>query len=175
MPFKNVELIKWVALILMIGDHINKYLLNDTIPILYNAGRVVMPLFCFVLAYNLARPDSYTYSVYSKVCQRLMIFGLLATPAYIMLGGVIDGWWPLNILFTLQAVTIICYLIELGERRHLLFALLVFAGYGAIVEFWIRIKLPRLKWFFYVFYPAHLYLILALQLYLATKGYLFFT
>ncbi|MBI6263911.1 conjugal transfer protein TraX, partial [Proteus mirabilis] len=185
-------------------------------------------LFCFVLAYNLARPDSYTYSVYSKVCQRLMIFGLLATPAYIMLGGVIDGWWPLNILFTLQAVTIICYLIELGERRHLLFALLVFAGYGAIVEFWwpavamgvciwlyykkgrgvfillafvscvlltvinhnfyallatpliaiignIRIKLPRLKWFFYVFYPAHLYLILALQLYLATKGYLFFT
>ncbi len=45
MPFKNVELIKWVALILMIGDHINKYLLNDTIPILYNAGRVVMPLF----------------------------------------------------------------------------------------------------------------------------------
>ncbi|ECP0066849.1 conjugal transfer protein TraX, partial [Salmonella enterica] len=28
MPFKNVELIKWVALILMIGDHINKYLLN---------------------------------------------------------------------------------------------------------------------------------------------------
>ncbi|EAY7796964.1 conjugal transfer protein TraX, partial [Salmonella enterica] len=25
MPFKNVELIKWVALILMIGDHINKY------------------------------------------------------------------------------------------------------------------------------------------------------
>ena len=40
MPFKNVELIKWVALILMIGDHINKYLLNDTIPILYNAGNV---------------------------------------------------------------------------------------------------------------------------------------
>lgn len=95
MPFKNVELIKWVALILMIGDHINKYLLNDTIPILYNAGRVVMPLFCFVLAYNLARPDSYTYSVYSKVCQRLMIFGLLATPAYIMLGGVIDGCYRL--------------------------------------------------------------------------------
>ncbi|HIC9133542.1 TPA: TraX family protein [Salmonella enterica] len=228
MPFKNAELIKWVALILMIGDHINKYLLNDTIPILYNAGRVVMPLFCFVLAYNLARPDSYTYRVYSKVCQRLMIFGLLATPAYIMLGGVIDGWWPLNILFTLQAVTIICYLIELGERRHLLFALLVFAGYGAIVEFWwpavamgvciwlyykkgrgvfillafvscvlltvinhnfyallaiplisiignIRFNLPRLKWFFYVFYPTHLYLILALQLYLTTKGYLFFT
>ena len=56
----------------MIGDHINKYLLN-TIPILYNAGRVVMPLFCFVLAYCY-RPDSYTYSVYSKVCQRLMIW-----------------------------------------------------------------------------------------------------
>ncbi|HAJ4142237.1 TPA: conjugal transfer protein TraX, partial [Escherichia coli] len=39
----------------------------------------------------------------------------------------------------------------------------------------IRFNLPRLKWFFYVFYPTHLYLILALQLYLATKGYLFFT
>ncbi len=30
----------------MIGDHINKYLLSRlAIPILYNAGRVVMPLF----------------------------------------------------------------------------------------------------------------------------------
>ncbi|WP_407290599.1 hypothetical protein [Klebsiella quasipneumoniae] len=36
-----------------------------------------MPFFAFVLMYNLARPDSYTYRVYSKVCQRLMIFGLL--------------------------------------------------------------------------------------------------
>lgn len=228
MAFKNVELIKWLALILMTGDHINKYLLNDTMPVLYDSGRVAMPLFCFVLAYNLARPDSLINGVYTKISQRLMIFGLIATPAYILLGGVIDGWWPLNILFTLQAVTIICYYIESGERKHQFFALMIFFGYGAVVEFWwpavamgiciwlyykkgrgefiflafvccallsvinqnfyallaipliaitgnIRMKLPRLKWFFYAFYPAHLYLFLALQRYLTTKGYLFFT
>ncbi|WP_407214870.1 TraX family protein [Enterobacter kobei] len=48
-----------------------------------------------------------------------MIFGLLATPAYIMLGGVIDGWWPL-ILFTCYVILLSVTLIELGELRHLL-------------------------------------------------------
>ena len=39
----------------------------------------------------------------------------------------------------------------------------------------ISLVVPRMKWLFYVFYPLHLYLILALRSYLTGKGYLFFT
>ena len=136
MQVKNIELIKWIALILMVGDHINKYLLNDTVPFLYNAGRVAMPLFCFTLAYNLARPGTLKNNVYIRVSQRLFVFGLIATPAYILLGGVINGWWPLNILFTLFSLSVICYFLELGQGRELFYAFLVFAASGAVVEFW---------------------------------------
>lgn len=228
MQVKNIELIKWVALILMVGDHINKYLLNDTVLFLYNAGRVAMPLFCFTLAYNLARPGTLKNNVYIRVSQRLFVFGVIATPAYILLGGVINGWWPLNILFTLFSLSVICYFLELGQGRELFYAFLVFAASGAVVEFWwpaiamgvciwlyyknggniflflaltfcstlafinhnsyallavpvlilagnISLVVPRMKWLFYVFYPLHLYLILALRSYLTGKGYLFFT
>jgi TraX protein. len=58
MQLKNTEAIKWIALVLMLGDHVNKYLFNESLPFLYEAGRTVMPMFCVVLAYNLARPDT---------------------------------------------------------------------------------------------------------------------
>ena len=55
---------KWLALVLMTGDYVNKYLFNGTLPRLFNAGRVTLPLFVFVLAYNLARPDTLERGVY---------------------------------------------------------------------------------------------------------------
>ncbi|EBM5962874.1 TPA: TraX family protein [Salmonella enterica subsp. enterica serovar 16:l,v:-] len=67
MPYKNVALLKWIALILMIGDHINKYLLNESVPFLYYMGRIAMPLFVYVLAYNLSRPDVLKNGVYSRL------------------------------------------------------------------------------------------------------------
>lgn len=51
----SIELLKWLALILMTGDHINKYLLDYSNDILFNMGRLVLPIFVFVLAYNLTR------------------------------------------------------------------------------------------------------------------------
>ena len=48
----------------MTGDYVNKYLFNGTLPRLFNAGRVTLPLFVFVLAYNLARPDTLERGVY---------------------------------------------------------------------------------------------------------------
>ena len=150
MPYKNAELVKWVALFLMVGDHVNKYLLNETIPFLYNAGRIAMPLFCFVLAYNLARPDALRNGNHTRTAQRLFIFAVIATPAYIFLGGVIDDWWPLNILFTLLAITIICYLIDKGEGINKLYALFIFFAAGAVVEFWWpAIAMGVSIWLFY--------------------------
>jgi len=97
-PNGTVEALKWLALILMTSDHVNKYLFNGTVPWLFNAGRVTLPLFVFVLAYNLARPDTLERGVYPRTMQRLTLFGVLATPAFIALGGLMAGWWPLSII-----------------------------------------------------------------------------
>ncbi|WP_370641001.1 MULTISPECIES: TraX family protein [unclassified Pantoea] len=228
MQIKNLTLIKWLALFLMVGDHVNKYLLNDTVPFLYNVGRIAMPLFCFVLASNLARSGNRENGTYLRVAARLTIFALFATPAYIALGGILYGWWPLNILYTLLAVTLICYCLENNEPRSHIYALLIFVVAGSAVEFWwpaiamavslwlylkttrtryallallccaslatvnhnfyallavpivivlgrVSLPLPRMKWFFYAFYPLHLYLIVLLRMYLSRQGYLFFT
>ena len=97
----TIEALKWLALLLMVADHTNKYLLHDASHTLFSGGRVAMPLFVFVLAYNLARPDSYKRGTHSRTMKRLALFGLLATPPFIALGGLLAGWWPLNILFAL--------------------------------------------------------------------------
>jgi len=70
-PDGTVEALKWLALVLMTGDHVNKYLFNATLPVLFEAGRVALPLFVFVLAYNLARPGTLERGVYGRTMSRL--------------------------------------------------------------------------------------------------------
>lgn len=224
----TLEFLKWLALALMIGDHINKYLLNDTVTWMFDAGRAAMPLFVFVLAYNLARPAASERGVYGRTLARLLIFGALATPAFIALGGLGGGWWPLNILFTLAALTGILACLEQKSQRSHLAAIFLFVVAGSLVEFWwpaiafgiavwsykrqpsiataalafvalaslhqingnswamvaivpimlsrlVDIKIPRVRWFFYAFYPAHLSLIWLARIPLREAGYLFFT
>lgn len=129
----TVEALKWLALILMTGDHINKYLYNNTLPLLYQAGRLAMPVFIFILAYNLARPGQYTRGTYLHVMVRLAVFGAIACIPYIALNHVLSGWWPLNILITLLVLTATLYLIE---RDNLAAAAVVFVVGGSITEFW---------------------------------------
>lgn len=208
----TLESLKWLALLLMIGDHINKYLLGHSVTWLYDAGRVAMPLFVFVLAYNLARPGTLERGVYRRTLLRLAIFGALATPAFVGLGGLVDGWWPLNILFTLFVLTATLRMLETGSLRAYFLAGLLFTLGGGLVEYWwpaiafgvaiwsyrihpsvpavfaafascamlglingnqmalasililwaahcVDLPCPRLRWFFYAFYPAHLSLI----------------
>lgn len=52
---------------------------------MYELGRIAMPLFGFVLAYNLARSDSLQKGMHVRAMQRLFIFGLLAAPFFIAL------------------------------------------------------------------------------------------
>lgn len=52
----SLAAIKWTALVLMVFDHVNKYLYAEKLPVIFQLGRIVMPMFGFVLAYNLARP-----------------------------------------------------------------------------------------------------------------------
>jgi hypothetical protein len=130
-----LELLKWLALALMIGDHINKYLLNGTVDLLFYAGRIAMPIFVTVLAYNLARPGALTSGAYGRTMCRLGGFGALATPAFIALGGIVDGWWPLNILFTLMTLSWVLACLDRGGWWNLV-AVAAFLLGGSVVEFW---------------------------------------
>ncbi|MBD8829017.1 conjugal transfer protein TraX [Pseudomonas sp. CFBP 13602] len=224
----TIEALKWLALVLMMGDHINKYLLNDTEAWLYCAGRLAMPLFMFVLAYNLARPGALERGVYRRTMIRLAIFGALASPAFLALGGLVNGWWPLNILFTLFVLTATLRFLEIRSLPGYLAAAAAFGLGGSLVEFWwpaiafgiaiwsytkfpsiaamvlaagscaalgyingnqwalpsifiiltasvVDLPCPRVRWFFYGFYPAHLSLICLARIPLRQAGYLFFT
>ena len=132
----RLEVIKWIGVALMTGDHINKYLFADQWHVVFNAGRVVMPLFVIVLAYNLARPNTMNKGVYGRTMKRLLIAGLVATPAFIALGGLVSGWWPLNIMMTLFIMTVILYLIEQGSRTSKTAAVILMLVGGSSVEFW---------------------------------------
>lgn len=201
----SLEALKWVALALMVGDHVNKYLLHESSASLYALGRMVMPIFGFVLMHNLCRPGGLASGLHVRVIKRLAIFGTLSTPAFAYL----VGWWPLNILFTLLVATLIVFLWERGGTARRLLAFAVFLVGGALVEFWwpallcclgawaflqkhttlrlslwvlataslavingnfaglvalpliwaatrVDIPVPRMRWVFYAFYPAHL-------------------
>lgn len=223
----SLEALKWIALLLMTGDHVNKYLFNGTNDFLFNAGRIAMPLFVFVLAYNLARPDTLERGVYTRTMQRLALFGVLATPAFIALGGLMSGWWPLNILFSLLALTAILRLCEQRTVGGYVAAAAVFLVAGSSIEFWwpaltfglavwcyckrpscmaltlalialtalwfvnnnlwalavlpillaasrFTLHIPRLRWAFYTYYPAHLATIWLIRIPMRKAGYLFF-
>jgi hypothetical protein len=128
----TLEALKWLALGLMALDHANKYLFNEGSAALFDLGRMVMPLFGFVLMYNLARPGALAAGMHLKVMRRLLVFGALAMPAFVAL----VGWWPLNILFMLLLATGIVWLIERGGAARIGLAVLAFVVAGAVVEFW---------------------------------------
>ena len=193
--------------------------MHESNAFMFNAGRIAMPLFCFVLSYNLARPGATERGVFKRVCKRLVIFGVVSTVPFIALGGLLSGWWPLNIMFALALSTACIYLISQGGSGKIALAVILFLVCGAFVEYWwfillmsifaykyckdqnpaylifwvfftallyvinknfwalasfplifslrhYQIKVPRLKMFFYAYYPVHLSLILIIVRYI---------
>ncbi|MDR2031377.1 MAG: conjugal transfer protein TraX [Azoarcus sp.] len=136
MPDGTLEALKWFALVLMTGDHVNKYLFHATLPVLFEAGRLALPIFVFVLAYNLARPGTLERGVYGRTLTRLAMFGALASVPFVALGGLYAGWWPLNVMFTLLLVVLTGYLVERGGKLRLAAAGAVFVLGGCLVEYW---------------------------------------
>lgn len=134
----TLEALKWAAALLMVVDHANKFLYGEKLSVIFQVGRIVMPIFGFVLAYNLTRPDAYVRGVYSRMMYRLAFWGLAATPMYIILNGMYvkaSAWWPFNILFMLLLVVALVQLIEQGGAKRLAAAVALFLVAGAFVEF----------------------------------------
>ena len=124
------EALKWLALALMVLDHVNKYLYHSALPWVFPIARLSFPLFAFVLAYNLARPETISNGAAIRVMKRLGMFGLIAAIPHFILDG---RFFPMNILATLLVATCVIYLFEQGglKRWH---GILVFMAGGCIVE-----------------------------------------
>ena len=128
----TIEALKWLALALMVLDHVNTFLYQRSLPGAFQAGRVVFPIFAFVLACNLARPDALQRGVHRRVMARLALFAVLATPAHWMLVG---HWWPLNILVTLLAGTIVVWGLERGDAAGGACAVAAFVVGGLVGDY----------------------------------------
>lgn len=142
----TLEALKYLALVLMTVDHVDKYLFNGTHPEAFAAGRSALPIFALVLAYNLARPYALERGVHKRTASRLLAFGLLATPAYIALGGLAADVYPLNIMFTLLVATVAIQLLDCGRT---IAAAITFGVGGCLVEFGLpAIGLCVAVWFY---------------------------
>jgi len=131
----TIEALKWLALGLMTIDHVNKYLYEGKVALMFALGRLTFPLFVFVLAYHLAQPGAFEHGTYQRVMARLALFGALATVPFIALGQVIGGWWPLNVMATLLASTACLYLHQKDGAANGAAAVALFAIGGAFGEF----------------------------------------
>jgi hypothetical protein len=105
-------MIKYIALLSMILDHINVILYDRHFQILTEIGRIAYPLFLYMLVRN--------YMLYTrnkeKYIIRLFVFGFISAPfTYYAFGHVI----PLNIMFTLAAAALIMY--SLDQRDLFIF------------------------------------------------------
>lgn len=162
-PDGALEALKWIALLLMTADHINKYIFNGTNNFIFNAGRTAMPIFVTVFAYNLARPGSFESGAYTRIMQRLILFGLLAMPAIFFMAGIAASWRPLNILFTLFGIAVTVYLMAQRNTFCYITGTVVFFVVGTNVEFWWPALTLGLAVWWYCTRPSFMPLLLALM------------
>ncbi len=202
----TLEALKWLALALMVLDHVDAFVYHRELTWACALGRLVFPIFAFILGYHLSRPRALAAGVYGRVALRLLAFGAIAQVPHGLLTHASLGLFPLNIFATFAVAVGVIALLDRGER---LLALALFLAGGAVVEYqcpgvalcvavwaayrrpsifsvavlgyaWASLELingsylalwalpllalasglqlavPRLRWAFYGFYPAHL-------------------
>lgn len=136
----------------MLIDHYNTFVKAEYSQPLFEIGRLALPLFVFVLGYNLARVPS---KLMPKIMLRLLVFGIIAAPVYNILGGDLWNWWPLNILFTLFVATTTIYLLSvpLSDRMATpvrLTAFVFFIISGSMVDYiWVGPGLVVTTWYLF--------------------------
>jgi len=138
------ELLKWLAVVLMTGDHVAKVIYGGYVPGLSEAGRVAFPLFGLVMAYNLAQPGADVL----KSVRRLALWGAIAQPVHALTFGY---WLPLNILLTFALCAAAVY--AAGHRKWIVlaFAAVVlpafvdyqWAGVGFVLLAWLGFRTGR--------------------------------
>ncbi|HEL3812256.1 TPA: conjugal transfer protein [Stenotrophomonas maltophilia] len=135
------ELLKWLALLTMTGDHVAKVVYGGYLPVVSELGRIAFPLFALVMACNLAQPGADL----RKSIRRLALWGLIAQPLHALAFG---SWLPLNILLTFALAAVAVH--ALASNRPLLLLLAAgvapmlmdyqWAGVGSVLLGWIAFR-----------------------------------
>lgn len=134
------ELLKWLAVVLMTGDHVVKVLDIGYVPGISEAGRIAFPLFAMVMAYNLAQPGSDA----RKSTFRLFLWGLAATPVAALAFGEL---FPLNVLITFACAAGCAWAVQ--RRQWVVLALLA-VGVASFVDYaWCGVWLVLAGWHWY--------------------------
>ena len=140
-----LEALKCLALILMVLDHANRFVLGGSVPAFFYLGRLAFPLFAAVLGWNLARPGLIDSGAGARVLKRMLLFGAIATIPYAGMLGY--HWWQLNILFTLAAGTAVILLIAKRSAASAILAVILFAVSGVTVDYaWYGVALCVASW-----------------------------
>ncbi|MDH1659870.1 TraX family protein [Stenotrophomonas sp. GD03777] len=134
------ELLKWLALVLMTGDHVLKVFGLGYVPVVSELGRVAFPVFALVMAYNLAQSGADS----AKSARRLLLWGVVATPAAVLAFG---EWLPLNVLLTFAAAAGLVWAIE--RRRWVLVILLAVLAPMVLDYAWPGVWLVLSGWGWY--------------------------
>jgi len=133
-------LLKWIALLLMTGDHVAKVLDDGYIPVVSELGRIAFPLFALVLAYNLAQPGADVI----KSVRRLLLWGIVAEPAY----GLAFGYWlPFNVLLSFALAAAAIWSIQ--QRQWTLLGMCVLAAPLLVDYHWAGLVLVLTAWWLF--------------------------
>ena len=142
----SIEALKWLAMIAMTFDHMNRIFFNGHSDLFYSIGRMAMPIFAFVFVYNIARSTEFKPDHYYKSFKRLLFFGVLATPAYIAMMQ-LNGLFPLNIMFTFLVAAGSLFFYEKDGLS--VSAVACFLVGGLFVEYgWFGVAICVSCWFF---------------------------
>jgi hypothetical protein len=134
MKNESLTLLKWLAIVFMVIDHVNKFLFTWRYPVMFDVGRLALPLFMMVFAFNMARPGLLTSATAERVMKRLLAFGVASSVPFIALGtGLLWKCYPLNILFAFIALALALWF---AARKQPVCAVAAFILGGALVEYW---------------------------------------
>lgn len=148
-PFGKIEIIKWIALLCMVFDHLNHYIWDYRYPLLYASGRLAFPLFAFSLAYGLAH---ISLAHFNRISIRLFLSGLLASLFYIELNdNALYYGLPLNIMFTFISSVLLLQLLESG---YTILPAGLFILLGWLIEFGYPGLLFCLTCYYSIKYPT---------------------
>lgn len=134
------ELLKWLAVVLMTGDHTVTVLHLGYVPVVSELGRVAFPVFALVMAFNLAQPGANL----AKSVQRLATWGIAATPVAVLAFG---QWLPLNVLLTFAAAAGVVWAIQ--RRQSVIVILLAVLAPTVLDYAWPGVWLVLAGWWCY--------------------------
>lgn len=102
------ETLKWLAVLLMTGDHVARVLFGGYLPVVSELGRIAFPIFALVMAYNLSEPGADL----GKSVRRLALCAAIAQPGHALAFG---QWLPLNVLASFALAAGVVWAIREGR------------------------------------------------------------